>query len=149
MTAAAADAQSPVLEQLPPTTLSSFFTRVKAASDVIDAFHDSLGTSAEIELDELLELPEEMAFENFKTAKFMGEVATPLQVSRLRTLFKKAVAAAKGPEPGKASIDTPAAVPLAPAAMPVADPISMAGKRKLNQVLDQTDDSTFVKLTQA
>ena len=149
MTAAAAEAQTPALELAPPPTLGAFFTQAKVASEVVDAFHDSLGTSSSIELAELLEVPEDMAFENFKTAKFMGETATPLQVSRLRTNFKKAVAAAKGPETAKATTDLPAAAPLAPAAMPVSDSIALAGKRKLNQVLDQTDDSTFVKLTQA
>ena len=150
MTAAAASVDGqPPLEQSLPLTLGAFFTQTKVSQAVIDAFHDSLGTDNEVELTELLEMPEDMAFENFKTAKLMGETATPLQVSRLRTSFKKAIASVKGPEPAKAEIVLPGAAPLAPAPMPVPDPTAMAGKRKLNQVLDQTDDSTFVKLTQA
>ena len=69
---AAAAAQTPPTEPSPASTLGAFFTQEKVATNVLDAFHDSLGTSADIELSELIELPEEMAFDNFKTAKFMG-----------------------------------------------------------------------------
>jgi len=132
------------------SALGQYLKHVKTPDAVVNALYAALGADAETTLEDVFEIPKESVsegVEKYKAAvadgKTDGTELTPLQVGKVYSTIKKIKAlfepTAPALLPAPASDAAPPNIQLAP--------VPEASKRKLSQVLDQTDESTFEKLS--
>ena len=120
------------------STLAEFFKETKLPVVIAKAFLAALGAEEDTPLDDVAAIPMETVTPSFSEYQDDDKKKlSPLQIGRLHKAFKAIV-----------SIVTPMPTPV-PIAPLVATPEGSVsnGKRKISQVLDQTDESVFDKLT--
>ena len=130
--------------------LGSYLTISKVPEPVIKALYAALGADAETTLEDIFETPKESVSEGVEKYKKSvadgavdGSELTPIQVGKIHSTVKKI----------RALFELPADPLLPPTAVepPALQPIVISApennKRKMSQVLDQQDESTYEKLT--
>ena len=123
--------------------LRAYLEHIKASEPVVKAIYSALGAEASTTLEDVFEVPKESVSEGVEKYKGGGTPLTPIQVGKVYSTIRNIRSLFEPDDP----LPVAAAVQAAQSPSIVVAPAAEANKRKLSQVLDQTDESTYEKLT--